>query len=124
MENLERVLTLKEDEDKGITDDSVPDVTQTENGPAETLLDSHVEKIENDVEYVEKVEEAEVVEKVEENGQNANTEPEQRDSESDNQDEVKTNQNNGLIEVGSDNTIIKTILFLYKVSRFYSFSRT
>ena len=124
MENLERALTLKEDEDKGITDDSVPDVTQTENGPAETLLDSHVEKIENDVEYVEKVEEAEVVEKVEENGQNANTEPEQRDSESDNQDEVKTNQNNGLIEVGSDNTIIKTILFLYKVSRFYSFSRT
>ena len=97
MENLERVLTLKEDEDKGITDDSVPDVTQTENGPAETLLDSHVEK----------VEEAEVVDKVEENGQSVNTEPEQRDSESDNQDEVKTSQNNGLIEVGSDNTTIK-----------------
>ena len=85
MENLDSSLTLK---DEGITDDSVPDVTQNEN--AQTQIDS------NPTENGEKIEE---IEKAEENGQDANTEPEQRDSESDNQDEITTTQNNGMTEV-------------------------
>ena len=85
MENLDSSLTLK---DEGITDDSVPDVTQNEN--AQTQIDS------NPTENGEKIEE---IEKAEENGQDANTEPDQRDSESDNQDEITTTQNNGMTEV-------------------------
>ena len=85
MENLDSSLTLK---DEGITDDSVPDVTQNEN--AQTQIDS------NPTENGEKIEE---IEKAEENGQDANTEPEQRDSESDNQDEITTTKNNGMTEV-------------------------
>ena len=83
MENLEQAATLKEDEDKGITDDSVPDVTETQNGPESTA---------ESAQDIEVLEEKEVIEKVEENGQVANTEPPQLDSESDNQD-------NGVIEV-------------------------